>query len=159
MILSEHLVRCDTDGIDYNTHWYKWTVGRLQQVFLTVSCINHFVIIVHNFALVAEVSLSINAFVCVFIDILLCICFSIKSKYKNIHRRWKLYCSHLTWILIFWMCSINLFLYAHKIHSKDHFVYFTYIENLIIRVSLFMSWLHKIEKFSIILSFSQLIIE
>ncbi|XP_076633760.1 nuclear cap-binding protein subunit 1 [Colletes latitarsis] len=35
MILSEHLVRCDTDGIDYNTHWYKWTIGRLQQVFLT----------------------------------------------------------------------------------------------------------------------------
>lgn len=37
MILSEHLVRSDTDGRDYNTHWYKWTIGRLQQVFLTVS--------------------------------------------------------------------------------------------------------------------------
>lgn len=37
MILSEHLVKCDTDGIDYNTHWYKWTIGRLQQVFLSVS--------------------------------------------------------------------------------------------------------------------------
>ncbi|XP_044735085.1 nuclear cap-binding protein subunit 1 isoform X2 [Chrysoperla carnea] len=35
MILSEHLVRSDTDGRDYNTHWYKWTIGRLQQVFLT----------------------------------------------------------------------------------------------------------------------------
>lgn len=34
MILSEHLVRCDTDGVDYNTHWYRWTIGRLQQVFL-----------------------------------------------------------------------------------------------------------------------------
>lgn len=34
MILSEHLVRCDTDGRDFNTHWYKWTIGRLQQVFL-----------------------------------------------------------------------------------------------------------------------------
>ncbi|XP_044756316.1 nuclear cap-binding protein subunit 1 [Coccinella septempunctata] len=34
MILSEHLVKCDTDGKDYNTHWYKWTIGRLQQVFL-----------------------------------------------------------------------------------------------------------------------------
>jgi nuclear cap-binding protein subunit 1 len=34
MILSEHLVRCDTDGRDYATHWYKWTIGRLQQVFL-----------------------------------------------------------------------------------------------------------------------------
>lgn len=36
MILSEHLVRCDTDGKDFNTHWYKWTIGRLQQVFLAV---------------------------------------------------------------------------------------------------------------------------
>ncbi|XP_063215947.1 nuclear cap-binding protein subunit 1 [Bacillus rossius redtenbacheri] len=34
MILSEHLVRCDTDGRDFRTHWYRWTVGRLQQVFL-----------------------------------------------------------------------------------------------------------------------------
>lgn len=34
MILSEHLVRCDTDGKDFNTFWYKWTIGRLQQVFL-----------------------------------------------------------------------------------------------------------------------------
>ena len=36
MILSEHLVRCDTEGRDYDTFWYKWTIGRLQQVFLTV---------------------------------------------------------------------------------------------------------------------------
>jgi hypothetical protein len=39
MILSEHLVRCDTDGIDYKTPWYQWTVGRLQQIFMMVS--NH----------------------------------------------------------------------------------------------------------------------
>lgn len=37
MILTEHLVRSDTDGRDYNTHWYRWTIGRLQQVFLAVS--------------------------------------------------------------------------------------------------------------------------
>lgn len=37
MILSEHLVKCDTDGIPFNTHWYKYTIGRLQQVFLAVS--------------------------------------------------------------------------------------------------------------------------
>lgn len=37
MILSEHLVRSDTDGKDFNTFWYKWTIGRLQQVFLAVS--------------------------------------------------------------------------------------------------------------------------
>ncbi len=36
MILSEHLVRCDTDGIDFKTPWYHWTVGRLQQIFLMV---------------------------------------------------------------------------------------------------------------------------
>nr|CAG4643826.1 EOG090X03JL [Lepidurus arcticus] len=34
MILSEHLVRCDTDGVDFGTYWYRWTVGRLQQVFM-----------------------------------------------------------------------------------------------------------------------------
>lgn len=37
MILSEHLVRCDTDGISHENYWYKWTIGRLQQVFLAVS--------------------------------------------------------------------------------------------------------------------------
>lgn len=40
MILSEHLVRCDTDGHDFDTDWYRWTVGRLQQVFLMVSLID-----------------------------------------------------------------------------------------------------------------------
>lgn len=34
MLLTEHLVRCDTDGKDFDTHWYQWTVGRLQQVFM-----------------------------------------------------------------------------------------------------------------------------
>jgi hypothetical protein len=37
MILSEHLVRCDTDARDPDTHWYRSTVGRLRQVFLAVS--------------------------------------------------------------------------------------------------------------------------
>ena len=36
MILSEHLVRCDTDGVDFRTPWYNWTIGRLQQIFLMV---------------------------------------------------------------------------------------------------------------------------
>ncbi|XP_039291918.1 nuclear cap-binding protein subunit 1 [Nilaparvata lugens] len=35
MILSEHIVRCDTDNQDFKTHWYGWTIGRLQQVFLS----------------------------------------------------------------------------------------------------------------------------
>ncbi|XP_069946701.1 nuclear cap-binding protein subunit 1 isoform X2 [Cherax quadricarinatus] len=34
MILSEHLVRFDTDGRDFNTHWYRWTIGRLHQIFM-----------------------------------------------------------------------------------------------------------------------------
>lgn len=39
MILTEHLVKCDTEGIDCNTHWYKWTIGRLQEVFLKVGIV------------------------------------------------------------------------------------------------------------------------
>lgn len=45
MILSEHLVRCDTDGLDYGSFWYKWTIGRLQQVFLIVSIFLNFILI------------------------------------------------------------------------------------------------------------------
>lgn len=41
MILSEHLVRCDTDNISYENYWYKWTIGRLQQVFLAVSTLKN----------------------------------------------------------------------------------------------------------------------
>ena len=39
MILSEHIALCDTDGINFNTAWYRWTIGRLQQVFMQV-CIS-----------------------------------------------------------------------------------------------------------------------
>uniref|UniRef100_A0A2P2I8S7 Nuclear cap-binding protein subunit 1 n=3 Tax=Hirondellea gigas TaxID=1518452 RepID=A0A2P2I8S7_9CRUS len=34
MLLSEHLVRSDTDARDFNTNWYRCTVGRLQQIFM-----------------------------------------------------------------------------------------------------------------------------
>eukprot|EP00090_Calanus_glacialis_P015780 TRINITY_DN2485_c0_g1_i1.p1 TRINITY_DN2485_c0_g1~~TRINITY_DN2485_c0_g1_i1.p1 ORF type:complete len:790 (+),score=272.47 TRINITY_DN2485_c0_g1_i1:36-2405(+) len=34
MILSEHLVRCDTDAVDFKSPWYLWTVGRLHQIFM-----------------------------------------------------------------------------------------------------------------------------
>ena len=34
MLLSEHLNACDSSGRDLNTHWYRWTIGRLQQVFM-----------------------------------------------------------------------------------------------------------------------------
>jgi len=35
MILTEHIAKREAEGRDYNTHWYKWTIGRLQQVFYT----------------------------------------------------------------------------------------------------------------------------
>uniref|UniRef100_A0A8C2I4P5 Nuclear cap-binding protein subunit 1 n=1 Tax=Cyprinus carpio TaxID=7962 RepID=A0A8C2I4P5_CYPCA len=34
MLLTEHLVRCETSGIDINTTWYKNCIERLQQIFL-----------------------------------------------------------------------------------------------------------------------------
>uniref|UniRef100_A0A8D0CXY5 Nuclear cap binding protein subunit 1 n=1 Tax=Sander lucioperca TaxID=283035 RepID=A0A8D0CXY5_SANLU len=34
MLLTEHLVRCETGSVDITTPWYKNCVGRLQQVFL-----------------------------------------------------------------------------------------------------------------------------
>lgn len=34
MLLTEHLVRCETGSIDINTTWYKNCIERLQQIFL-----------------------------------------------------------------------------------------------------------------------------
>ncbi|XP_064607939.1 nuclear cap-binding protein subunit 1-like [Liolophura sinensis] len=34
IILTNHLARCEGEGIDYNTPWYKWVSERLQQIFL-----------------------------------------------------------------------------------------------------------------------------
>lgn len=34
MILTDHLVRCRSSGKEFNTPWYKYTIDRLQQVFL-----------------------------------------------------------------------------------------------------------------------------
>ncbi|KAK3526113.1 hypothetical protein QTP70_015969 [Hemibagrus guttatus] len=34
MMLTEHLVRCETGGVDINTCWYKNCIERLQQIFL-----------------------------------------------------------------------------------------------------------------------------
>ncbi|CAG0888086.1 unnamed protein product [Cyprideis torosa] len=34
MILTEHIVRCDTDGVDFKTWWYHWTLGYLEQIFI-----------------------------------------------------------------------------------------------------------------------------
>uniref|UniRef100_T1JFR4 MIF4G-like type 2 domain-containing protein n=1 Tax=Strigamia maritima TaxID=126957 RepID=T1JFR4_STRMM len=35
MILTEHIAKRESEGRDSNTFWYRWTIGRLQQVFLT----------------------------------------------------------------------------------------------------------------------------
>ncbi|PVD19770.1 hypothetical protein C0Q70_20261 [Pomacea canaliculata] len=34
IVLTEHLARCESAGVEYNTTWYKWVTERLQQVFL-----------------------------------------------------------------------------------------------------------------------------
>ncbi|KAI5629932.1 hypothetical protein C0J50_12655 [Silurus asotus] len=34
MMLTEHLVRCETGSVDFNTCWYKNCIERLQQIFL-----------------------------------------------------------------------------------------------------------------------------
>lgn len=92
MILSEHLVKCDTDGRDYNTDWYRWTIGRLQQVFLVVS-FQHFKtsdVILMNFLLP-----------------------SITNKYKSTPAHWKVFCSlrsiptSSTFSNSLWLSSLN----------------------------------------------------
>ncbi|GAB6031226.1 Component of the cap-binding complex (CBC) [Chamberlinius hualienensis] len=35
MILTEHIAKCEGEEKPYNTNWYKWTIGRLQQVLMT----------------------------------------------------------------------------------------------------------------------------
>lgn len=40
MLLTEHLVRCETGGIDVFTPWYKSCIERLQQIFLQVSALS-----------------------------------------------------------------------------------------------------------------------
>jgi hypothetical protein len=103
MILSEHLVKCDTDGRDYNTDWYRWTIGRLQQVFLTVRKL----IFLYNL-------LQFSYFYCCSdliekTEILLFLIHSTMSKFVNIPVHWRVYCS-LRSTLIFSMFSNNLWL-------------------------------------------------
>ncbi|GIY34059.1 nuclear cap-binding protein subunit 1 [Caerostris darwini] len=33
MLLTEHIARCEAEGIDFNNYWFKLTLGRLQGVF------------------------------------------------------------------------------------------------------------------------------
>merc|ERR1712168_931477 len=34
IILTDHLARCESEGKEINTPWYKWVIERLQEVFL-----------------------------------------------------------------------------------------------------------------------------
>ncbi|WAR00785.1 NCBP1-like protein [Mya arenaria] len=34
IILTDHLARCESESMDYQTPWYKWVIERLQEVFL-----------------------------------------------------------------------------------------------------------------------------
>lgn len=77
MILSEHLVRCDTDGRDFDTDWYRWTIGRLQQVFLMVTVD----IFKDSFGTDFKIFSLFR---------------SITNKSKNTAVHWKHCCSHLT---------------------------------------------------------------
>lgn len=48
IILTDHLARCESESIDYQTPWYKWVIERLQEVFLLVSTIVYKCIYVMN---------------------------------------------------------------------------------------------------------------
>ncbi|KAM8962304.1 nuclear cap-binding protein subunit 1 [Pelodytes ibericus] len=55
MILTEHLVRCETGGIDVNTPWYKNCIERLQQIFLQHHQIIHqYMVTLENLLFTAE---------------------------------------------------------------------------------------------------------
>ncbi|KAG8004283.1 Nuclear cap-binding protein subunit 1, partial [Nibea albiflora] len=41
MLLTEHLVRCETGSVDISTPWYKNCIERLQQIFLMVNIHTH----------------------------------------------------------------------------------------------------------------------
>ena len=75
MILSEHLVHCDTDGMDFKTAWYMWTVGRLQQVFMMVSNKNRNIL---------DNDLYSSLKVSIFVILKYLLNFSIMNRWKNI---------------------------------------------------------------------------
>ena len=85
MILSEHLVRCDTDAVDFKSPWYQWTVGRLHQIFM----LHHEQ--VSNEYLWSDLHIKL-------------ICYRLRSTVQL----WKRCCSLKIWTRIYWMCSTNL---------------------------------------------------
>lgn len=59
MILSEHLVKCDTDDRPFDTYWYKYTIGRLQQVFLAVSLTIHIINETVTFLIIFSIKIQV----------------------------------------------------------------------------------------------------
>lgn len=33
MSLTEHVAHCEAEGTNFHTYWFRWTLGRLQEVF------------------------------------------------------------------------------------------------------------------------------
>jgi len=100
MNLSEHLVRCDTDGKDFDTHWYRWTVGRLQQVFMGVS-IGFISYIGFFFFLKVLGTYDTYILVPTYSNTCLLLYFSIMNKFRSTVQLWKHCCLHLIWTHIF----------------------------------------------------------
>lgn len=102
MILSEHLLRCDTDGQDYDNDWYRWTIGRLQQVFLVVRNqiprMNSLIIQRKEFCLIYH-----------FLSL-----YSITNRCRSIAAHWKHFCLLQSSIRIHLMCSNSSLLYGLK---------------------------------------------
>ncbi|XP_043371307.1 nuclear cap-binding protein subunit 1 isoform X5 [Dermochelys coriacea] len=62
MILTEHLVRCETGGIDVITPWYKNCIERLQQIFLQHhQIIQQYMLTLENLLFTAELDHHILA--------------------------------------------------------------------------------------------------
>ncbi|KAG2466614.1 NCBP1 protein, partial [Polypterus senegalus] len=62
MILTEHLVRCETAGVDFNTPWYKNCIERLQQIFLMhYQIIQQYMLTLENLLFTAELDHHILA--------------------------------------------------------------------------------------------------
>uniref|UniRef100_A0A8C4TKU5 Nuclear cap binding protein subunit 1 n=1 Tax=Erpetoichthys calabaricus TaxID=27687 RepID=A0A8C4TKU5_ERPCA len=62
MILTEHLVRCETAGVDSNTPWYKNCIERLQQIFLMhYQIIQQYMLTLENLLFTAELDHHILA--------------------------------------------------------------------------------------------------
>ncbi|MGH0133444.1 UNVERIFIED_CONTAM: hypothetical protein FKN15_077359 [Acipenser sinensis] len=62
MMLTEHLVRCETGGVDFNTPWYKNCIERLQQIFLMHhQTIQQYMVTLENLLFTAELDHHILA--------------------------------------------------------------------------------------------------